>query len=94
MILSSKNWISSPLSNHYILLGIVLGETKPWGSTKRSYSYADILRITNNFERQLGVGGFGKVYYGEIDGTEVAVKMLSPQAALGYDQFEAEVWNF
>ncbi|XP_022980506.1 putative leucine-rich repeat receptor-like protein kinase At2g19210 [Cucurbita maxima] len=71
--------------------GAVLGEAKQWGTTKRSYSYEDILRITNNFERTLGVGGFGKVYYGKIDATEVAVKMLSPQSVQGYDQFEAEV---
>ncbi|XP_008447575.2 putative leucine-rich repeat receptor-like serine/threonine-protein kinase At2g19230 [Cucumis melo] len=70
---------------------VVLGETKQWGSNKRSYSYGDILRITNNLERVLGGGGFGKVYYGQIGDTEVAVKMLSPQSVQGYDQFEAEV---
>uniref|UniRef100_A0A0A0LFV5 non-specific serine/threonine protein kinase n=1 Tax=Cucumis sativus TaxID=3659 RepID=A0A0A0LFV5_CUCSA len=71
--------------------GVVLGETKQWGSNKRSYSYGDILRITNNLERLLGEGGFGKVYYGQIGDIEVAVKMLSPQSVQGYDQFEAEV---
>ena len=69
----------------------MLGETKQWGSNKRSYSYGDILRITNNLERLLGEGGFGKVYYGQIGDIEVAVKMLSPQSVQGYDQFEAEV---
>ncbi|XP_038878219.1 putative leucine-rich repeat receptor-like protein kinase At2g19210 isoform X2 [Benincasa hispida] len=71
--------------------GVVLGEKKQLGSIKRSYSYADILRITNNLERMLGVGGFGKVYYGQSGDTEVAVKMLSPQSVQGYDQFQAEV---
>lgn len=32
--------------------------------------------ITNNFERAIGKGGFGTVYYGRLpNGTEVAVKM-------------------
>lgn len=41
----------------------------------------------------LGEGGFGRVYYGKIENTEVAVKMLSPQSVQGYQQFQAEVWN-
>ena len=91
MILQSKICV---LYIEIIPSGAVLGEAKQWGTTKRSYSYEDILRITNNFERTLGVGGFGKVYYGKIDATEVAVKMLSPQSVQGYDQFEAEVCTF
>ena len=55
------------------------------------YSYYDVLQITNNFNRIIGKGGFGTVYLGFIDDTPVAVKMLSPSAVLGYQQFQTEV---
>nr|XP_048322119.1 probable LRR receptor-like serine/threonine-protein kinase At1g51880 [Ziziphus jujuba var. spinosa] len=43
---------------------------------KRQFTYSEILDMTNNFERTLGKGGFGTVYHGLIEGTEVAVKLL------------------
>lgn len=47
--------------------------------------------MTHNFQRILGKGGFGMVYHGVlIDGTEVAVKMLSPSSIQGYQQFQTE----
>jgi len=55
------------------------------------YSYYDVLHITNNFSTIIGKGGFGTVYLGFIDDTPVAVKMLSPSAVHGYQQFQAEV---
>ncbi|KAJ0008258.1 hypothetical protein Pint_29496 [Pistacia integerrima] len=39
----------------------------------------------------LGKGGFGTVYHGYLDDTQVAVKMLSPSSVQGYKQFQAEV---
>ncbi|XP_030972959.1 LRR receptor-like serine/threonine-protein kinase IOS1 [Quercus lobata] len=60
-------------------------------SLQRQFTYADLIRITNNFERVLGKGGFGKVYHGYIDDTEVAVKVLSLSSVQGYQQFQAEV---
>uniref|UniRef100_A0A9I9D4M7 non-specific serine/threonine protein kinase n=1 Tax=Cucumis melo TaxID=3656 RepID=A0A9I9D4M7_CUCME len=78
--------------------GTELGDVKQtvdisqnWDTTKRCYSYSDVLRMTNNFERMLGEGGFGRVYYGKIENAEVAVKMLSPRSVQGYQQFQAEV---
>uniref|UniRef100_A0A2N9G8D7 Protein kinase domain-containing protein n=1 Tax=Fagus sylvatica TaxID=28930 RepID=A0A2N9G8D7_FAGSY len=52
-------------------------ENQSLESIQRQFTYPDLQRITNNFERILGKGGFGKVYHGFIDGYQVAVKMLS-----------------
>ncbi|KAG6665186.1 hypothetical protein CIPAW_02G143700 [Carya illinoinensis] len=60
-------------------------------SLQRQFTYSEILRITNNFERILGKGGFGTVYHGYIDDTQVAVKMLSHSSVQGYQQFQTEV---
>ncbi|KAL5575492.1 hypothetical protein UlMin_017191 [Ulmus minor] len=57
---------------------------------KQQFSYSEILGITNNFKQILGKGGFGTVYLGYINDTQVAVKMLSPSSAQGYKQFYAE----
>ncbi|XP_022720797.1 LOW QUALITY PROTEIN: LRR receptor-like serine/threonine-protein kinase IOS1 [Durio zibethinus] len=57
----------------------------------RQFTYSDVQRITNNFEKVIGKGGFGTVYLGYIGDTEVAVKMLSQSSIQGYKQFEAEV---
>ncbi|KAM2539990.1 hypothetical protein TB2_025231 [Malus domestica] len=47
-------------------------------SKKRQFTYSDVLKITNNFQTIIGRGGFGNVYHGFVDDTQVAVKMLSP----------------
>ncbi|KAM3699578.1 hypothetical protein ACB098_05G035800 [Castanea mollissima] len=60
-------------------------------SMQRQFSYADLVRITNNFETVLGKGGSGQVYLGCIDDTQVAVKVLSLSSVQGYQQFQAEV---
>ncbi|KAK0594748.1 hypothetical protein LWI29_000082 [Acer saccharum] len=55
------------------------------------FSYSDVVRMTNNFQTIIGKGGFGTVYYGCLDDTQVAVKMLSPSSIQGYKEFQAEV---
>nr|KJB56851.1 hypothetical protein B456_009G138400 [Gossypium raimondii] len=62
------------------------------GSLKnRQFTHAQLKRMTNNFGRVVGKGGFGTVYHGYLDETQVAVKMLSLSPVRGYKQFQAEV---
>ncbi|KAK7844125.1 putative leucine-rich repeat receptor-like protein kinase [Quercus suber] len=63
-------------------------------SMQRQFTYADLVRITNNFETVLGKGGSGQVYQGCIDDTQVAVKVLSLPSVQGYQQFQAEASNY
>jgi len=58
----------------------------------QKFSYAEILKITDNFKTIIGEGGFGKVYLGTLqDQTQVAVKRLSPSSKQGYKEFQSEV---
>ncbi|XP_039158263.1 putative leucine-rich repeat receptor-like serine/threonine-protein kinase At2g19230 [Eucalyptus grandis] len=57
----------------------------------RPFKYGEISKITGNFGRVIGEGGFGKVYLGTLDnGTVVAVKMCSKLSKQGYKEFHAE----
>lgn len=58
----------------------------------RRFTYKELEKLTNKFEKFIGQGGFGLVYYGRLeDGTEVAVKMRSESSSHGLDEFFAEV---
>ncbi|CAA7032173.1 unnamed protein product [Microthlaspi erraticum] len=59
---------------------------------KRRFSYSEVIKMTNNFERVLGEGGFGVVCHGTVNGSQqVAVKLLSQSSTQGYKEFKAEV---
>ncbi|XP_047325349.1 probable receptor-like protein kinase At1g30570 [Impatiens glandulifera] len=60
----------------------------------RNFTLAEIKAATNNFDEKLilGVGGFGKVYKGEIEeGFTVAIKRANPQSEQGLKEFQTEI---
>ncbi|KAL6139891.1 hypothetical protein ACLB2K_058192 [Fragaria x ananassa] len=61
----------------------------------RYFSLAEIKAATKNFHQTsvIGVGGFGNVYKGCIDGgvTLVAIKRLKPESSQGAHEFKTEI---
>ncbi|KAM3257048.1 hypothetical protein ACQJBY_049419 [Aegilops geniculata] len=74
-----------------------LGSTKIQGdhlqnTENRRFTYRELEKFTSKFQRSIGKGGFGLVYYGRLeDNTEVAVKIRSESSSHGLDEFLAEV---
>ncbi|GLU14404.1 hypothetical protein SLE2022_309780 [Rubroshorea leprosula] len=58
----------------------------------RIFTYTEVAKITSNFKKVIGEGGFGKVYLGTLhDDAHVAVKVLPRFSKEGYNQFRNEV---
>ncbi|KAL6188471.1 hypothetical protein ACLB2K_039863 [Fragaria x ananassa] len=60
----------------------------------RHFSLSEIKHGTKNFDESevIGVGGFGKVYKGLIDGsTKVAIKRSNPSSEQGVNEFQTEI---
>ncbi|KAI9123309.1 hypothetical protein K1719_006198 [Acacia pycnantha] len=60
----------------------------------RQFSLQEIRYATKNFNESqvIGVGGFGKVYKGVLDGgTNVAMKRSNPTSEQGFSEFQTEV---
>ncbi|XP_076936891.1 U-box domain-containing protein 51-like [Bidens hawaiensis] len=64
-----------------------------YDSRYRRYTIEEIEEATEYFstERRIGEGGYGPVYKCHLDHTQVAVKVLRPDAAEGKAQFQQEV---
>ncbi|KAK6930283.1 Protein kinase domain [Dillenia turbinata] len=60
----------------------------------RHFSLAELMDGTNKFDESnvIGVGGFGKVYKGVVDGgTQVAIKRSNPSSEQGVNEFQTEI---
>lgn len=60
----------------------------------RHFSISEIKQATKNFDESnvIGVGGFGKVYKGVVDGgTKVAIKRSNPSSEQGINEFQTEI---
>lgn len=60
--------------------------------TAHKFSLSEIEDATGKFQKKIGSGGFGIVYYGKIkDGKEIAVKVLTNESYQGIREFLNEV---
>lgn len=92
-------FLNGALVNSTANAKLAMGNQIPNGSVTpgragRHFTIAEIRAATNNFDDSLviGVGGFGKVYKGEIeDGTLAAIKRANPQSEQGLREFETEI---
>ncbi|XP_050221573.1 probable receptor-like protein kinase At1g30570 [Mercurialis annua] len=84
----------SSLGNAKGVMQSTHGSTMPTRIGKR-FTLAEIRAATKSFDEALviGVGGFGKVYKGEIEdgGTLAAIKRANPQSEQGLAEFETEI---
>ncbi|XP_057965540.1 receptor-like protein kinase ANXUR1 [Malania oleifera] len=79
--ISGKSTISSNISNEA-------------ACNSRHFTLAEIKLATRNFDESqvIGVGGFGKVYKGVVDGTtKVAIKRSNPSSEQGVNEFQTEI---
>ncbi|EEE69542.1 hypothetical protein OsJ_29021 [Oryza sativa Japonica Group] len=105
LILAYLTWRARRKPNNFVHLDSTYGPEflNAPGSTKnhwdhmqktenRRFTYEELEKYTDNFERLIGHGGFGQVYYGCLEeNIEVAVKMRSESSQHGLDEFLAEV---
>ncbi|CAO2824234.1 unnamed protein product [Amaranthus hypochondriacus] len=56
------------------------------------FTFSELEEATKDFERKIGSGGYGVVYYGKLrDGREIAVKVLTSNSFQGRREFSNEV---
>ncbi|CAH9072516.1 unnamed protein product [Cuscuta epithymum] len=92
----SKTWIPLSISGSHTMGSKYSNGTTVSAASNLSYRvpFAAVQEATNNFDESwvIGVGGFGKVYKGELsDGTKVAVKRGNPKSQQGLAEFRTEI---
>ncbi|XP_057951848.1 probable receptor-like protein kinase At5g61350 [Malania oleifera] len=64
------------------------------GGNGRFFTFSELQEATRNFDEKavIGVGGFGKVYLGEMDdGSKIAIKRGNPRSEQGMNEFQTEI---
>ncbi|XP_031483259.1 senescence-induced receptor-like serine/threonine-protein kinase [Nymphaea colorata] len=67
---------------------------RPVGSSNgyQPFTHVEVTKVTNNFSRKIGEGGYGPVFHGHLrNGQNVAVKILSSKSKQGSKEFQTEV---
>lgn len=86
LIYKRCTWVQRPIVDNSISLAFIED------MNLRSFTYDELVRVTNDFEEELGRGSFGKVYKGALsNGVQVAVKKIERLAEDGEKEFEAEM---
>ncbi|KAL2323296.1 hypothetical protein Fmac_027675 [Flemingia macrophylla] len=92
--------VPSGLLSNDLFLNLASHPTQSMDSSKtigpaeaaHCFSFSEIVNSTNNFDKEIGSGGFGVVYYGKLkDGNEIAVKVLTSKSYQGKREFSNEV---
>ncbi|GLJ07385.1 hypothetical protein SUGI_0065760 [Cryptomeria japonica] len=76
------------------IIGLSIGYGDDKNEFKNSaveYTEEDIKAAANNYSTFIGKGGFGSVFYGQLSGNDVAVKILSTYSSQGKQEFRNEV---
>lgn len=65
------------------------------GDGAQCFTLYEMEEATKKFEKRIGSGGFGIVYYGKTrEGKEIAVKVLGNNSCQGKREFENEVYIY
>lgn len=71
---------------------LVSSKSKAHAEAGYCFTFSEIEDSTRKFEKKIGSGGFGVVYYGKMkDGKEIAVKVLTSNSFQGKREFSNEV---
>ncbi|XP_010528095.1 PREDICTED: probable LRR receptor-like serine/threonine-protein kinase At1g67720 isoform X2 [Tarenaya hassleriana] len=84
---------ASELINHPLPIQRVASSlSDAHGEAAHCFTLSEIEEATKKFEKRIGSGGFGIVYYGKMkDGKEIAVKVLASNSYQGKREFTNEV---